>query len=253
MSVRPTLRCLREELGLEVPPVNEPLNELDHPLISKANDQFAAPTGPRERIGAVDDAIMFKVKVQRWRGAVVESGEPSWMVAAGVREDGSRDDFYEVLATAMKAARTRYNVEHSPPLATRTHSSEWLPGEDDHDRYRAEAGIRLLRELRAAVHRVVCASLLDGREHVADIGGAELGVVVQGTEDHATYVALRIVGSVPGDLVAVVLSLVPGCDRDSWYPEFAMPERPLRAGEQVYSNLMDPVAAARLLDGFDGA
>ncbi|WP_143219274.1 hypothetical protein [Actinokineospora bangkokensis] len=92
MSVRPTLRCPREELGLKVPPINEPLDELDHPLISKANDQFAVPTGPRERIRAVDDAIMFKVKVQRWRGAVVDSGEPSWLVAAGTREDGSRDN-----------------------------------------------------------------------------------------------------------------------------------------------------------------
>ncbi|WP_285507951.1 hypothetical protein [Actinokineospora sp. NBRC 105648] len=243
---------MREELGLKVPPVNEPLNELDHPLIGKANGQFAVPTGPRERIRSVDDAIMFKVKVQRWRGAVVDGGEPSWLIAAGVREDGSRDDFYEALATAMKAARARYNAEHSPPLTTQTHSGEWLADQDDRDRYRAEAGIRLLRELRAAVHQVVCASLLDGREHVADIGGAELGVVVQGTEDHATYVALRIVGSVPDDLVAVVLSLVPGCDRDTWYPEFAMPERPLRPGEQVYSNLMDPAAAARLLDELDG-
>lgn len=218
---------------------------------SASPDQFAAPTGPRERIRAVDDAIMFKVKVQRWRGAIIDDGEPSWLVAAGVREEGSREDFYEALAAAMKSARTRYNASHAPPLTTQTHSQGWLPVEDDYDRYRAEAGVRMLRQLRAEVCRVVCASLLDGREHVAEIAGAELGVVVQATEDHATYVALRIVGSVPDDLLAVILSLVPGCDRDSWYPEFAMPDRPLRPGEQVYSNLMAPAAAAKLLDEHD--
>lgn len=251
MTVRPTLRCLREDLGLEVPPINDPLNEIDHPLIRKANDQFAAATGPRERILAIDDAIMFKVKVQRWRGAIVDDGEPSWLVAAGIREEGSRADFYEALAVAMKSARTRYNTSHVPPRTTLTHSLGRLPVQDDYDRYRAEAGVRMLRELRTEVWRVVCASLLDGREHVAEIAGAELGVVVQATEDHATYVALHIVGSVPDDLLAVVLSLVPGCDRDSWYPEFAMPDRPLSPGEQVYSNLMDPAAAAKLLEEHD--
>ncbi|MBM7770226.1 hypothetical protein JOD54_000430 [Actinokineospora baliensis] len=253
MSVRPTLRCLRDELGLEVPPVTVPLNEVDHPLVRKANDQFSAPSGPRERIRAVDDTVMFKVKVRRWRGALVDAGEPSWLVAAGIREDGSRDDFYAALAESLNAARIWYNAEHAQSLATQTYSAGLLPTVDDKDRYRAEAGVRLLRELRAAVHGVVHASLLDGYEHTSEISGAELGVVVRAAEDNATYVALRIVGSVPDDLVAVVLSLVPGCDRDGWYPEFAMPERQLRANEQAYSNLMDPVAAAELLEARDGA
>lgn len=249
MTVRPTLRCLLDDLGIALPPIDNPLDEIDHPLIRKANDQFAVPAGPRERIRSVDDVIMFKVKVQRWRGAVVEAGEPSWLVAAGVREDGSRDDFYEALATAAVAARTRYNAEHSPPLKSQTCCDQWLPGEDDRDRYRAEAGVRLLRALREAVHRLVCDSLLDGHEHADEVAGAELGVLVRGSEERGTYVALRITGSVPDDMVAVVLSLVPGCDRDGWYPEFAMPDRPLRPGEQAYSNLMDPAEAARLLEG----
>ncbi|MBY8853056.1 hypothetical protein [Saccharothrix longispora] len=93
MTVRPTLRCLRDDLRIALPPIDDPLDEIDHPLIRKANDQFAVPAGPRERIRSVDDVVMFKVKVQRWRGAVVETGEPSWLLLARVREDGSRDDF----------------------------------------------------------------------------------------------------------------------------------------------------------------
>jgi hypothetical protein len=98
------------------------------------------------------------------------------------------------------------------------------------------------------VHQLVCSSLLDGHEHTAEVAGAELGICVQAPEDHATYVSLRIAGSVPDNLLLVILDLVPGCDKDSWYPEFAMPHRPLAPGEQVYSNCMHPAAAAKLLD-----
>jgi hypothetical protein len=228
MTVRPTIRCLRGDLRLTLPPINVPLDEIDHPLLKKANEQFAAPTGPRERIRSIDDVVLFKVKVQRWRGAVHDARDPSWLVAAGLREDGSRDDFYEALATAVKAARTRYNAEHDASLNSETYCQSWLPDDDDHERYRAEAGVRLVRELRFIVHQLVHSSLLDGREHTAEVVGAELGLFVQAAEDHATYVALRIVGSVPD-----------------------MPHRPLAPGEQVYSNYMDPSAAAKLLEDHD--
>jgi hypothetical protein len=158
MTVRPTLRCLREDLRLGDPPINEPLNEIDHPLVRKANEHFADPAGPRERIRSIDDVVLFKVKVQRWRGAVQDASDPSWLIAAGLREEGSRDDFYDAFATAAKTARTRYNAEHSAPIKSDTYCQAWLPTVDDHDRYRAEAGARLLRELRATVHRLVCCS-----------------------------------------------------------------------------------------------
>ncbi|MEU4802015.1 hypothetical protein [Actinosynnema sp. NPDC023587] len=67
-----------------LPPIDEPLDEIDHPLIRKVNDQFALPAGPRERIRSIDDVVMFKVKVQHWRAALVEAGDPGWVVAAGV-------------------------------------------------------------------------------------------------------------------------------------------------------------------------
>lgn len=101
--------------------------------------------------------------------------------------------------------------------------------------------------MRDTVRRLVCASLLDGHEHSDEIAGAEIGVLVRGVEDTGTYVAVWITGSVPDNFVAIALDLVPGCDRDGWYPEFAMPGRALRPGEQIYSNMMDPQAAAQLL------
>jgi hypothetical protein len=59
---------------------------------------------------------------------------------------------------------------------------------------------------------------------------------------------VRIIGSVPSALAIVVLDLIPGCDLDGWFPEYSLPERPLDPAEQAWSNLMDPTAAAKLLD-----
>jgi hypothetical protein len=97
------------------------------------------------------------------------------------------------------------------------------------------------------VLRLTRESLLSGREHQAGIAAATVGVLVRAGRDNETYVALRIIGSVPDNLLLVVLDVVPGCSRDGWYPELEMPTRPLATNEQVWSNLMDPAAAAKLL------
>lgn len=65
MPVRPTLRCLREDLELAVPPARIPLDEIDHALLRKAAEQFAAEDTPHERIRAIDDIVLFKVKTGR--------------------------------------------------------------------------------------------------------------------------------------------------------------------------------------------
>src|SRR2546422_8982264 len=96
-SARPTLRCLRDDLKLTVPPADEPLDEVDHPLLRKAREQFANVGAPHERIASIDDTVLFKVKVQRWRGAVWTEDRLAWVVAAGWREAGGTDDFYAVL------------------------------------------------------------------------------------------------------------------------------------------------------------
>jgi hypothetical protein len=61
-------------------------------------------------------------------------------------------------------------------------------------------------------------------------------------------VAIRITGSVDTDLSATILSRVPGCDPAAWFPEYALPERELLPAEQAWSNIMDPKAAAQLLE-----
>jgi hypothetical protein len=146
MPVRPTVRCLREDLGLSLPPARVPLDEIDHPLLRKAEEQFAAEDTPHERIRAIDDVVVFKVKTGRWRGAVYrddpEAEVNEWLVAGGTREEGSHDAFYAALNAEARAARQRYNAEHDKPLTTDTHAAYLLPGPDDHDRYLIEAATR---------------------------------------------------------------------------------------------------------------
>jgi hypothetical protein len=113
-----------------------------HPLLAKAAERFADDETPQERISAIDDQVLFKVKVQRWRGAVWVDADLPWLVAAGQREEGSPEDFYTALAARGIAARTLYNAEHSPPLSTTTYSEYLLPGHDDDLRWQAEDAAR---------------------------------------------------------------------------------------------------------------
>jgi hypothetical protein len=119
---RPTLRCLREDLKVAMPPADVPLDEIDHPLLSKTNEQFADPATPHERIVAIDDEVFFKVKIQRWRGAVwtdyPNADVQVWLVAAGWREDGATNDFYAALTASARTARSRHNAGNaqSPDL-----------------------------------------------------------------------------------------------------------------------------------------
>ncbi|HEY6309617.1 MAG TPA: hypothetical protein VIY52_02255, partial [Streptosporangiaceae bacterium] len=63
---RPTLRCLREDLALAVPRADTALEDISHPLLAKATERFADDQTPHERIAAIDDEVLFKVKAQRW-------------------------------------------------------------------------------------------------------------------------------------------------------------------------------------------
>jgi hypothetical protein len=186
-QARPTLRCLREDLGQPIPRADTPLDEVPHPLLAKASERFADDSTPQERIASVDDHVGFKVKVQRWRGAVwVAEDAIPWLVAGGQREDGSPDDFYAALAARGKAARSQYNAAHTPPLTTDTCTDDLLPAAEDELRWKAEHAVRMERRLRVTVHSLLRESLLDGHEHASMLDGAALGIQVQAEEGYST-------------------------------------------------------------------
>jgi hypothetical protein len=205
--------------------LRQPLDEINHPLIAKTNEQFAGPATSRTRIAAVDDNVLFKVKVNRHRGAVWVQADPQlpWLVAGGWRESGSDDDFYEALAAGAQKARVRYNSSHKPALTTKTYTMPLLPDADDHDRYEAETSIRQMRALRPIVNKLVRESLCDGHEHAVTLETFALGIQVRAEHGHETYVAIRITGSVPNNIAFTILDLVPGCVFENWMPEFDLP------------------------------
>jgi hypothetical protein len=46
-KARPTIRCLRDDLHLQLPSARTPLDQLAHPLLDKASEQFADSDTPR--------------------------------------------------------------------------------------------------------------------------------------------------------------------------------------------------------------
>jgi len=54
--------------------------------------------------------------------------------------------------------------------------------------------------------------------------GSALGIQVLAGRSYSTYVAVRIIGSVPRRLVTTILSLIPGCQLDAWMSDYGMPE-----------------------------
>jgi hypothetical protein len=105
--IRVTLRCLRDDLGLQLPPVEVDLGSLDHPLLDEA--RRVAPTAPtgQKRILSIARPLVYRLRHGRWRGAswLEHDAARFWLCAGAQREQGSRDDPYELFATLHHAGR----------------------------------------------------------------------------------------------------------------------------------------------------
>lgn len=118
LRVRPTLRCLTEDLGHEVGPddlrvalrtfardqaedpnflLPYPLLAASHPVLDKAN-MLAGESAERERIKTITDRYAIKVKTGDRRGALWQDDDGTWwLLAAGRRKDDGPGDFYREL------------------------------------------------------------------------------------------------------------------------------------------------------------
>jgi len=151
---RPTLRCLTEDLGLDVPGLGVDLGEIDHPWLDEL--RRIAPRSPQgqKRILAIAQPLVYRLRVSSARGAtwVDEEHDIVWLCAAHRREQGSDDDAYAWFADL-----------HA--------NGQLLASEDDRLRDRAEAAIRLQRGLNAELLHLVDEALSRKRtELAADLG-----------------------------------------------------------------------------------
>jgi hypothetical protein len=104
---RVTLRCLREDLKIEMPPVEVDLGGLNHALVGEA--RRVAPTAPRgqKRILSIERPLVYRLRHGRWRGATWLEADAArcWLCAGAQREEGSGEDAYELFAALHRTER----------------------------------------------------------------------------------------------------------------------------------------------------
>jgi hypothetical protein len=152
---RPTIRCLTEDLGLDLPGLDVDLGEVDHPWLDEL--RRTAPTSPsgQKRVLAIDRPLIYRLRVSSSRGAtwVDEEHGIVWLCAARRREEGADDDAFAWFAEL-----------HA--------KGDLLPARDDRIRDLAEAAVRLHRGLTAELLELADDALSDdGTELMADLGG----------------------------------------------------------------------------------
>lgn len=164
LCVRPTLRCLLEDLGHEVAPedlrkalrsfVHDqeedpnfllpiPLLATIHAVLDKANMLAGNETAERERIETISDRYAIKVKTGDRRGALWQDDDGTWwLLAAGRRKDDGPGDFYRELERLS------------------TDSSPIAPTEADRRYQRLEEAYAAECATERAVHAVVLGAVL---------------------------------------------------------------------------------------------
>ncbi|HET6495461.1 MAG TPA: hypothetical protein VFH61_08885 [Thermoleophilia bacterium] len=134
---RITLRCFSEDLGLALPGVDSEL-AADHPIADELVTR--APTAPAglKRILAIGASLVYRLQRGRHRGAAWpdEKGDVPWLLATGLRRQGSSEDAYAHFARLHEAGRL-------------------LPTPDDAARIRLEAAARRYRRLSAEIPAAV--------------------------------------------------------------------------------------------------
>lgn len=164
-----TLRCLREDLRMRIPPVEVDIGSLDHPLIGEA--RRLAPSAPRgqKRILSIEQPLVYRLRHSRWRGAswLEHPAARFWLCAGAIREQGSDDDAYEIFAALHAAGRL-------------------LPDSDDELRDRAERNARVLASAGEVIPGALAKALRTRDQDVAirfgELVDARLRVVSYGEE-----------------------------------------------------------------------
>lgn len=176
--VQPT-KAVLQHLGLKVPTIDQPLSDIDHELVKKAQEIPAKRgQGSTMRIRKVDDRTWYKVKIERYRGAVTHlkddefpnneaRTQPWWLCAAGGRESGGHKDFYREFENQWVR-----NGKTSDP---------WLPTTEDWERCRAEAAYNTDEVVKSIVATSIVRSTLSGKICGIELPpyGARAGILVR--------------------------------------------------------------------------
>jgi hypothetical protein len=112
--LRATLRCLLEDLGVDVG--NPNLVDQHEILRVFHTKRFNVPTGQETIGGLACNAVVYSLHASRWRGATwhQESRETVWLLAARLHCSGEPDDaypYFRQLAKSRHLLPTREDLE----------------------------------------------------------------------------------------------------------------------------------------------
>jgi hypothetical protein len=131
-DVRVTIRCVVEDLGLELPLIDQPIASIEDPMMDEA--RRVAPDSPtgQKRILAIRHPLVYRVRISRRRGAtwLDEEQDILWLLAVEDREEDSDDDAFAYFARLHESGRL-------------------MPSDDDRIRIAFEEGAQLLGRIRA--------------------------------------------------------------------------------------------------------
>jgi hypothetical protein len=185
---RVTLRCLRDDLQLELPPVEVDLGGLDHVLIDEARRLAATAPRGQKRILSIEHPLVYRVRHGRWRGATWLEADAArfWLCAGAQREEGSGEDAYEHFAALHRAQRLLPDADDRLRDALERNARIIDAASDSIDSALAEAFDRRGHDIAISF-----AGLVDARLHVA-ASGEEVWVAIATQATDGRFVDERL-------------------------------------------------------------
>ncbi len=128
-----------------------------------------------------------------------------------------------------------------------------LPQAIDIQRLEAERAALVVKALRNLVLHIIARSLRDGKAYAVELRGhSVIAAVVRAPDGSPAYLAVSAEGYVRSDVLAIILTAVPGVDASDWQPEpgGAVGINP-RPGQIIWSAIIPPDSQAEILARFE--